>query len=113
MYQYNEHGVCTNPDIFMQVKTKEHYANLKICQLPNGAWTFGYNFGVLFGDMAGTAGPAGLNGPQYPTLVEAKKAAIDYYQPKIQSMIKDAREWNRRQRTDNTFSAESMQTTLF
>lgn len=113
MYQYNEHGVCTNPDIFMQVETKEHYAKLKICQLPNGAWTFGYSFGVHFGNMAGCSGPASITGHQYPTPAEAKKAAINYYQPKIQTMIQDAKEWNRRQRIDNTSPVESMQTTLF
>ena len=116
-YEFNEHHVCTNPTIFLQIQTKEHYATLKICQLPNGKWVYGYRFGVSFGNFSGCSGPASLHGEQYPTEDSAKKAILNIYTTSIQKMIKKAKEYNQYQheytQKHNQTKPATTQTTLF
>lgn len=111
-YEFNEHGVCTNPDVFMQVQGKEYAAELKVCQLTSGQWTYGYMMTVNFGNYGGCAGPASLNGPEFPSKEEAKKAATTFYLKRINEMLQSARDWNARQRYDQG-AKQDPQTTLF
>lgn len=86
-YNYNENGVCMNPDTVFELKTKHFYCNIEISENKKG-FVFGYNYGVR-GSGTGTGGSgsgAWLKGNTYEhrdtAILQAAHQARNYFQMK-------------------------------
>lgn len=83
-YEYNEFGVCLNPDIPYEfgVYNKAHF-EIKLSETPNG-WTYGYYYSY---DLTGGCGGCNLNGEIYPS---RSKAIIDCAE-RLKTMLSKAK----------------------
>lgn len=75
-FEYNEHGVCINPEIPYQFgKWNQYHFNIKVSETPRG-WIYGYDWSHLTG---GGGGGCFLHvRAVYPTKSKAIVAAAEF-----------------------------------
>lgn len=67
-YEYNDYGVCVNPDKAYEYKDSKGYFKIKVSETPKG-WVYGYDYGF---DIMGGGGPCAINSPNvYPSRSKA------------------------------------------
>lgn len=82
-YQWNDCGVCTNPTIAREWNRKDHnsfgyYVRIKVAQLNNGKWCFGYDYAYNTGG-GGCPCSSGYKGKEvFNTFDEAERTAIQH-----------------------------------
>lgn len=56
-YEYNDCGVCVNPDKAYEYKDSKGHFKIKVSETPKG-WVYGYDYGF---DIMGGGGPCALD----------------------------------------------------
>ena len=81
-FEYNEHGVCLNPDIpYSFGKWNQYYFEIKVSETSRG-WVYGYNWNAF---TRGGGGGCFLHvGIAYPTKSKAIVEAAEYIKSRFQ-----------------------------